>query len=58
MIIKEPDILKSYCDDLVKKIARYSLTSWGSPCLLIKRADQSRWRLVIDYGVLNKQTGI
>jgi hypothetical protein len=57
MSIKERDILKSYCDDLVKrKIARYSLTSWGSPCLLIKRADQSRWRLVIDYRVLNMQT--
>jgi hypothetical protein len=24
--------------------------------MLIRRADQSRWRLVIDYRVLNKQT--
>jgi hypothetical protein len=48
--IKERDILKAHCDDLVKrKIAKYSLSKWASPVMLIKRSCGTRWRLVVDY---------
>jgi hypothetical protein len=55
--LKERELMKEKCDELVARgIAEYSLNTWSSSAMLVRKPDGVNFRLVADYRYLNQST--